>query len=171
MSLSRSLLSVGLLIILTNTGFGDISGRPFSGPKPPMVAPVKIEEGKVDDTDPDVVAKIVIPSSLLPELNESSYVPQASNDSGGAGMVIAGLAFSAFAISLIFAFKDGPHRKKGMVVFIVCVLLVAILLLSNMFFPAKLIAASAEPSKTQPKIIIEVQEFGHEVILTLPNRK
>jgi len=135
------------------------------------VAPVKIVEGKVDDRDPDVVAKIVIPSSLLPDLQKSTYGTQASNDAQHVGMVIAGLAFSAFAISLMFAFKNSPHRKKGMVALIVCVLLIAILVLSNSLFPVQYIASSVDPPKTQPRIIIEVQEHGHEVILTLPSRK
>ena len=171
MSLFRTVLSFGLLISFSSTAFGDISGRFSSLPTPPMVAPVKIVEGKVDDIDPDAVAKIIIPSSLLPDLQEPSYGTQVSNESDGAGMVLAGLAFSAFAISLMFAFKDSPHRKKGMVALIACVLLVLILVLSNFFFPAKSIASSADPSKTQPRIIIEVQQEGHEVILILPSRK
>lgn len=72
MSLSRTILSLGLLISSTNTAFGDISGRFVSTPTPPMVAPVKIVEGKVDDIDPNAVAKIIIPSSLLPDLKQSA---------------------------------------------------------------------------------------------------
>jgi len=164
-------LLLGLLINLSIPAFGDIAAGPRARPKPPMVAPVKVVEGKVDDLDPNAVAKIIIPSSLLPDLQESSFGPQASNDSQYAGMVIAGLAFSAFAISLIFAFKNNPHQKKGMVALIVCVLLVALLVLSNFLFPARTVASSADPLKTQPQIIIEIQKYGHEVTLILPSRK
>ena len=68
MSLPRMVWSLGLLISLTNAAYGDIAPQRRPLPKPPMVAPVKIVEGKVDDLAPNVVARIVIPSSLLPDL-------------------------------------------------------------------------------------------------------
>ena len=171
MSLSRTILSLGLLISLTNTAFGDISGRFVSTPTPPMVAPVKIVEGKVDDIDPNAVAKIIIPSSLLPDLKESSFGPQASKDSQHVGMVIAGLAISAMAMSVMFLLKDSPHQKKRMAAFIGCVLLLTILVLSTFLSTGQSNAASGDPSTTQPTIMIEIQQDGHEVTLILPSRK
>lgn len=171
MSLPRTLWSLGLLMIsLTNAAYGDIT--PIrQGPKQPMVAPVKIVEGKVDDLAPNVVARIVIPSSLLPDLQEPSYGARVSDESPLAGMtVVAGLALSACAISLMFAFKKSPYRKKGMVSLIICVLLVALGLLANFFSPPKFIAPAGQ-SKLQPQIVIEVQKDGHEVLLVLPSRK
>jgi len=162
--------SLGLLISLTNATYGDIAGRsPL--PKPPVVAPVKIVEGKVDGLSPNVVAKIVIPSSLLPDLEGSSTGTRVSNDSPPAGTIVAGLALTAAAISLMFVNKASPHRKKGMVVLIGCVLLVGFVLLANFLFPPKLVAPNADRSNPQRLIVIEVQKDGHEVILTLPSDK
>ena len=86
MSVPQMVWSLGLLISLTNATYGDIAGRsPL--PKPPVVAPVKIVEGKVDGLSPNVVAKIVIPSSLLPDLEGSSTGTRVSNDSPPAGKI------------------------------------------------------------------------------------
>jgi hypothetical protein len=162
---------LGLLISLTNAAFGDIAVNRSFLSKPPMVAPVKIVEGNVDNIHPDAVAKIVIPSSLLPELQEPSYGSRISNESPVAGTTIAGLALSACAISLMFAVRTSPHRKKLVAGLIGCVLLAGLMLLANFYFPPKFIAPPANQSKPQPQIVIEVQKGGHEVILVLPNRK
>ena len=171
MSGPRTIWTLGLLISLTNAAYGDIT--PIrNGPKRPMVAPVKVVEGKVDDRNPNAVAKIVIPSSLLPDLQEPSYGSRVSNESPHGGTIIAGLALTAVAISLMmFANKTSPHWKKGMVCVIVCVLVAAVVLLANFFFPPQFIAPPADQSKTQSQIIIEIQKDGHEVLLVLPSRK
>lgn len=171
MTLLRTVLSLGLLICLTNAACGDIAAGRSPLPKPPMVAPVKIVEGKFDDLDPNVVAKIVIPSSLLPELQESSRETLGSRESPPIGTIIAGLALTAAAISLMFASKTSPHWKKGVIGLISCILLVGIVVLANFFFPPKFIAPTADPSQHQRLIVIEVQEHGHEVTLFLPSSK
>ncbi len=171
MSIPRTVWSLGLLISLTNAVYGDISPGRSPLPRPPMVAPVKIVEGKVDNLDPNVVAKIVIPNSLLPDLQGSSTGDPVSNQSPPAGTIIAGLALTAAAISLMFVNKASPHRKKGMVVLVGCVLLVGLVLLANFFFPPKLVSPTADQSKPQRLIVIEVQKDGHEVILMLPSGK
>lgn len=173
MSLPRTVWSLGLLISLTNAAYGDIAGVRNPLPKPPLVAPVKIVEGKVDDRNPNAVARIVIPSSLLPdlqELQETSHVSRVSNESSLARTTIAGLALTAAAISLMFATKKGPYWKAGVMGLIGCVLLLGFMLLANFFFPPKFIAPPAAQSKPQPQIVIEVQKDGHEVILVLPSR-
>ena len=171
MSVPRMVWSLALLISLSNAAYGDIAPGRYGLPKPPMVAPVKVVEGKVDDLDPNAVAKIVIPSSLLPDLLESSSGELVSNDSPPAGTIIAGLALTAAAISLMFVNKTSPHWKKGVVVLIGCVLLVGLVLLANFLFPPKLVAPTADRSKPQRLIVIEMQKDGHEVILMLPSGK
>ena len=171
MSLLRTVWSLGLLISLTNTACGDLLPGRSPLPKPPMVAPVRIVEGKVDDLDPNVVAKIVIPSSLLPELQESSRATLGSHESPPIGTIIAGLALTAAAISLMFASKTSPHWKKGVIGLISCILLVGIVVLATFFFPPKFIAPAADQSQPQRLIVIEVQEHGHEVTVFLPSSK
>ena len=171
MSLPRAVWSLGLLISLTNAAYGDLAATRSRLPKPPLVAPVKVVEGKVDDVNPDAVAKIIIPNSLLPDLQEASSGAQVSNGSPPAGTMIAGLALTAAAISLMFVNKASPHRKKGVVVLIGCVLLVGLVLLANFFFPPKLVTPTADRSKPQRLIVIEMQKDGHEVILMLPSGK
>ena len=177
MSVPRTVWSLGLLISLTNAVYGDLAPIRSPLPKPPIVAPVKIVEGKVDDVNPNAVVKIVIPSSLLPDLRslqadlqEPSYAPQVSNESSRVGMtIVAGLALTAVAISLMFVNKQNPHWKKGMVAMIAGVLLVGIALLANFFFPSKVVAPTADQSTPQRLIVIELQKDGHEVILVLPS--
>ncbi len=166
MSVPRTVWSLGLLISLANAAYADILPGPRPRPKPPMVAPVKVVEGRVDDVDSNAVAKIVIPSSLLPDLQGT----QVSNESSPAGTIIAGLALTAAAISLMFVNKTSPHWKKGVIGVIACSLLVTLMLLANFFLPRKFTAPSAQ-SKPQPQIIIELEKDGHEVILMLPSGK
>lgn len=170
MSLPRMVWSLGLLVSLTNAAYGDIAPQRRPLPKPPMVAPVKIVEGKVDNHNPNVVARIVIPSSLLPDLQEPSYGSPGSTGSAAAGTIIAGLALSAAAISLMFVNKTNPHWKKGVIGITGCVLLVGLALLANFFFPSEFHSPPAAQSKPQPQIVIEVQKDGHEVLLVLPSR-
>ena len=172
MSLSRTVWSLGLPIILTSAAYGDIAAGRSPLPKPPMVAPVKIVEGKIDNPDPNVVAKIIIPSSLLPDLKEPSQGAQISGDSHFDGMtVIAGLALSAAAISLMFVKKKSPHWKKGVAGLIVCILLIGIALLVSFLFPPKSVTPTADQSEPQRLIVIEVQKDGHEVTLVLPGSR
>ena len=171
MSLLRTVWSLGLLITLTNAAYGDIAPGRGPLPKPPMVAPVRIVEGNVDDLDSNVVAKIVIPSSLLPELQESSRATLGSHESPPTGTIIAGLALTAAAISLMFANKTSPHWKKGVIGLTGCVLLIGIVVLANFFFQPTFIAPAADQSQPQRLIVIEVQEHGHEVTLFLPSSK
>jgi len=172
MSLPRAVWSLGLLIGMTSAAFGDLAPQRSPLPKPPMVAPVKIVEGKVDDLGPNVMARIVIPDSLLPDLQEASNMSRVSQESPHAGTIIAGLALTAVAISLMmFTNKTNPHWKKGMVCLIGCVLVAALVLLANFFFPLKFTTLPVAQSKPQPQIVIEVQKGGHEVILVLPSSK
>ena len=166
MSRLQAIWSLAVLISLTNAVHGDISGVRRHLPKPPLMAPVQVVEGIVDDNDPNVVAKIVIPSNLLPELNDASHKVQDPKDFNTFRTIITGLLLTAFAISLMFVGKTNPHWKKGVAGLIVCILLVSLVLLMNFFFPAKVIAPV--PSNPKQRIVIEVQEDGHEVILVLP---
>lgn len=166
MSRMQAIWSLAVLINLTSAAHGD--GVPVRSylPKPPLVAPVQVVEGNVDDNDPYVVAKIVIPSSLLPELNDASHTVRDPNDFNTFRTIIAGLLLTAFAISLMFVGKSNPHWKKGVAGLIVCILLVSLAFLVNFFFPAKVI--TPVPSNPKQRIVIEVQKEGHEVILVLP---
>ncbi len=170
MSLLRTLYVFGLLINLTGTVFGDIAPGRGGMPKPPMIAPVKIVEDKVDYRDPNVVAKIIIPQSLLSEMQEGSNRSRSSSDSRSIGTIIAGLALTAAAISLIFVNRTDPRQKKIVAAGIGCALIVGIVL-ANILFPPELVRPDAHPSELQRLIVFEVQEFGHEVTLILPNRK
>lgn len=170
MSLPRTVLLLGLLISLTDAALADIAPSRSPLPKPPMVAPVKIVDGNVDNLNLNVVAKIVIPSSLLPDLQEASHATRVSNESPFVGTIIAGLALSAFAISMMLSLNTSPQRKMGLAALIGCILVVGLVVLANFFFPRKIIAPPTGQSKSQQQIIIEVQQDGHEVTLILPHR-
>jgi hypothetical protein len=171
MSIWRTVLSLGLFINLISAAYGDIAPIRNPLPKPPMVAPVKIVDGKIADMDPNVVAKIIIPKSLLPDLQGSSSMTRDANHTSHAGTVIAGLALAAAAISLMFANKKSPHWKKGAIGIICCVVLAGTVLLADFFFPPKDVALATEQSIPQQLILFELQDHGHEVTLLLPSRK
>lgn len=166
MSRLQVIWSLAVLISLTSAAHGDLAPGRGPLPKPPLMAPVHVVEGIVDDNDPNVVAKIVIPSSLLPELNDASHTVRDPNDFDTFRTIIAGLLLTAFAISLMFVGKTNPHWTKGAAGLIVCILLVSLVLLMNFFSPAKVVAPV--PSNPKQRIVIEVQKEGHEVILVLP---
>lgn len=165
----RTVLSLGLLISLTSAAYGDIQAGRSPLPKPPMVAPVKIAHEKLDDPDPNVVAKIIIPRSLLPDLQESSRATLRSQESPPMRTIFAGLVLTAVAISLMFAYKTSTRRKKAVIGLMACVVVFGIALLVNSLFPPETITSTLDQSQPQRLILIEVQEFGHEVTLILPN--
>lgn len=171
MAILRTVLPWGVLIILTNTVWGDLLPGRNPLPKPPVLAPVKVIEGVVDHGDPNVVTKIVIPKSVLSDLQAQSSGATASNESLPGGTVIAGLAMTAAAISLIFVNRTSPHRNKAILALIGCSLVVGVFLLAKNFAPQKVIGPIADPSQTQRLVVIEVQEVGHEVTVILPSRK
>ena len=168
MTRMRLFCSLALLMSSASAACGDIAPGRNVLPKPPMVAPVKIEQRKVVDRDPNVVARIVIPSSLLPDLQEPSYQSPASKGTGSIGTVIAGLALTTAAISLMFVKKTSPYRKKAFIALTGCILLVAGVLLTNFFLPPNPVTPTAD--SPQRLIVIEVQEHGHEVSLILPRQ-
>jgi hypothetical protein len=160
------------LVGLTHDAFGDIAPQRSPLPKPPLVAPVKIVAGSVDEQDPNVAAKIIIPGSLLPELLESSRRTQTSNGSLQNGMtIVAGLALTAAVISLMFVSRTSPHRRKGAIGLLVCVVLLGGLMLANNLVRPKGDSSSGDSASPQKLIVIEIQEYGHEVTLVLPNGK
>ncbi len=157
-------------MFLCHTAYGDVPPFRSPLPKPPMVAPVKVVEGEVDDVDPNAVAKIIIPKSVAFELQGTSIGRGVSTGSLPGGTIIAGLALSAVALSLMFFGKAGTQWKKGMIGGITLLLLVAIVLLANSLSRRKSIVTDVE-SKPNPRIVIEFQGDGHEVLLVLPRRK
>ncbi len=170
---SRVIGSLILLMGFASVANGDLapSRRPL--PEPPLLAPVKIVEGNVNSADPNVVAKIIIPSNLLPDLQKSSNQStrtRGSKESPYAGMtILAGIALTAAAISLLFVNRKGSNWKKRVIGFITCSLLVAGVLLFNFFFPPDITPPSIEQSQPQRLIVIEVQQYGHEITLVLPS--
>ena len=170
MSVLQTVLSFILLISLSNTVSGDILPGRSPLPMPPLAAPVKVMEENLDNKDPSVVAKIIIPKSLLPDLQGSTSGSRAANGSSAA-TIIAGLALAAAAISLMFANRKSPHWKKAVICLFGCVVVGGIALLANSLLPPRINALTGDPSQPQQLILIEVQEFGHEVTLVLPSRK
>ena len=83
--------------------------------------------------------------------------------------IFAGLVLTAVAISLMFAYKTSTRRKKAVIGLMACVVVFGIALLVNSLFPPETIASTLDQSQPQRLILIEVQEFGHEVTLILPN--
>lgn len=165
----RSIGLLAVLIGLAHEARGDLAPQRSTLPKPPLVAPVSVREGYGNELGPNIAAKIIIPSSLLPELQESSRNSNVSNGSPSNGMtIVAGLFLTAAAVSLIFARKSSPHWRKGAVALIACMLLVGGLTLANFFLPSRVGSlVASDPGKL---IVIEVQEHGHEVTLVLPRR-
>jgi hypothetical protein len=172
MSHWRMIWLFAALIGLTHDARGDLAPQRSTLPKPPLVAPVKVVAGNVDELDPNVAAKIIIPGNLLPELQESSRRTQVSNGSPSNGMtIVAGLALTAAAISLMFANKTSPHWRKGAIGLIVCVVLLGSLMLAKTLLPPKIDSSLVDSASLQKLIVIEVQEHGHEVTLVLPSGK
>ena len=165
----RSIGLLAVLIGLAHEARGDLAPQRSTLPKPPLVAPVSVREGYGNELEPNIAAKIIIPSSLLPELQESSRNASVWSGSSSNGMtIVAGLFLTAAAISLIFARKNSPHWKKGAVALIALMLLVGGLTLANSFLPSNVdFPAAGDLGKL---IVIEVQEQGHEVTLVLPRR-
>jgi hypothetical protein len=160
---------LAVLIGLAHEARGDLAPQRSTLPKPPLVAPVSVREGHGNELEPSIAAKIIIPRSLLPELQESSRNSPVWSGSSSNGMtIVAGLFLTAAAISLIFARKSSPHWRKGAVALIAFMLLVGGLTLANVFLPSTIDSqVASDPGKL---IVIEVQEQGHEVTLVLPRR-
>ena len=168
MSRFHSVFWFGFLILLAHNTYGDIAPGRNPLPKPPVVAPVKIEQTKLDDLGPNVVAKIVIPSSLLPDLLEPPYGQKVSHEGSAVRAVIAGLGLTAAAISLMVVKANSSRWRKTAVGVIISATLFGGILLRNLFFlPAP--GLSAGQSTPQQLIAIEIQRYGHEVTLVLPN--
>ena len=170
MSNWRAIWLLAALTGLTHAARGDLAPQRSTLPKPPLVAPVKIVAGNVDEQDPNVAAKIIIPGSLLPELQESSRRTQISNGLPSNGMtIVAGFALTAAAISLMFVSRTSPHWRKGAIGLIVCIVLLGSLMLANTLLPPKADSSSSDSASLQKLIVIEVEEHGHEVTLVLPS--
>ena len=165
----RSIGLLAVLIGLAHEARGDLAPQRSTLPKPPLFAPVSVREGYDNELEPNIAAKIIIPSSLLPELQESSRNASVWSGSSSNGMtIVAGLFLTAAAISLIFARKNSPHWKKGAAALIALMLLVGGLTLASFFLPSRIDSqVASDPGKL---IVIEVQEQGHEVTLVLPRR-
>jgi len=169
MSLVRAIALLGMLTVMPRVGLSDILPGRNPLPRPPVVAPVKIEVSE----DPDGMARIVIPKSLLPEFVRQSNAGITASPIPAAGPIIAGLALSGAAISLMFVLRNSPRRKVGLACLIGCVALVAVVVLMDDTFrfgktPGE---RSAGQSKPQSLIEIVIQDNGHEVTLQVPQSR
>lgn len=158
-----------VMCVLPNVGYCDLPPTRSFLPKPPVAAPVTIVEGKPDDRNPNAVAKIIIPKSLLSELEDPPGFSSVTKGNVAGGTIVAGLAMTAAAISLMFVLRNSPRRKAGLICLIGCVVLAGVVSVWILFGPASNPASSsANQSKPPSLILIEVQDQGHEVILMLP---
>lgn len=169
MSPVRAICALGLLTVMSSVGYCDMLPGRNPLPRPPVVAPVRIVEGD----DPEAATRIVIPKSLLPDLLKLSDAQPASNETPNGGTIVAGLALTGAAISLMFVLRNSPRRKLGLACLIGCVVLAAIVLLmdDSILLRSKPRGTSAGSAETQSQIEIVIQDQGHEVILTVPPTK
>lgn len=168
MSPLRSLGPLVLTLALTNLAFGDIGVVPT--PKPEQkLAPVKVVHGKPADFPPKTVAKIVIPRQLLPELKKAAVGASRSDSAPPGGTIIAGLALSAAALSLILFFRKNRRSQMVTACLVGCVILVGgYALYADIKVPGSRPNPRPGPPHQASQIQIIVQEEGTEVVLTLP---
>lgn len=168
MSGMRILFVIGLLSVPMKLGYCDMVPTRAPLAKPPLVAPVKVVEGEPDRRFPDAVAKVMIPKSLLPELREQAGFPSTPTSTVYGGTILAGLAISAAAISLLLVLKNKPRHNAAMVWLIGGVLLSGLALAVVIFSRSRSAATgSADRPKPQPLILFVIQDEGHEVTLSL----
>ncbi|MCA9037554.1 MAG: hypothetical protein KDA81_11580 [Planctomycetaceae bacterium] len=168
MSQWRSVFSLGLLITVAHTAYGDIAPGRDPLPKPPMLAPVRIHNGSLKHLGSNVAAKIVIPGSLLPDLQEPTYGQQASQKDSAARTIVAGLLTTAAAISLMVVKTNSSLWKKTVAgVIAIAVLTGGVVLVNSFTSPAA--PSAADLSTSQRLIVIEIRKDGHEVTLVLEN--
>jgi len=169
MSLLRTFGPLVLTLALTEFALGDIrpvNPRPTPEPEQKLV-PVKIVHAKAADLPKKAVARIVIPRHLLPELKKAAAAAP-SNSALPAGTIIAGLALSAAAVSLIFLFPKN-RRPQLAVALIGCVILTSgYALYADLKFPGQRPNPKPVHPNENSQIQIVVQDNGTEVILTLP---
>ena len=177
MSVLRPLSLLLLSMFLTDTAFGDIRPPIKPTPKPAPnqhAAPVKIVHAPVHSNNPNVIAKLVIPRNLLPEMKTTATAPPPQSTPSG-GTIIAGLALSAAAMSLIFFFQKTRRLRTVGACLIGCALLGGGygLLLADVPVPGQPRSnpRAVNPGPGQSQIEIIIQENGTEVILTLPPQK
>lgn len=140
--------------------FADIGSGPAPLPKPPLVAPLTVEQHSGKDPQ----YRISLPKSVLLELLNEPRTSTASESWMGMG-IVAVVSLTAAAIAVLFVPKGHSNRKPVAIVLIVGCVSVGITILIN-----RLGVNSAEPqSKNEDALIsFEVREDGHDVILSIP---
>lgn len=143
---------------LCANGFADIASGPAPLPKPPLVAPLTVEQHSGKDPQ----YKISLPKSVLLELlNE----PRTSTTSDSWMGVIAVMTLTAAAIAVLFVGRGNSKRKPVAIVLIAGCVSLGLTIVVN-----RLGSNSAEPRAKSENALIsfEVREDGHDVILSFP---
>jgi len=178
MSLLRTLGVAVLTFSMANLAMGDIP--PFRGkPQPPAevaqkLAPVKIVHAIADENQPKVVAKLEIPRHLLPEIKKAVLGTQTESSTPGGGTIIAGLALSAAAVSLMFLFQKNRKLKLATACLLGCLIVGGgyTWLSADVSFPGQPRRPRPVPGPPeQAQVQIVILEAGNEVVITVPKTK
>ena len=162
----------GLIILLLSSEVanGDIMATRGPLPEPPLLAPIEIIKGNVEAGSPDVVAKIVIPRSLISEYSDSSQTQRQTTASGGSRAALVGMILMLTAISLLFAGRNNASRRKGVMFVTACMLFVSALMVADFLFPSGLGSPPRESNSPQ-LVVFEIKEHGHKIDLILSEQK
>ena len=142
----------------------------------PLQAPVVIKRGALADKDRAIQARIIIPRSLLPAtaekavkptLNPALNPPPVRQQSGGPplGTIIAGLALSLAAVSVVFVVRGNRSAKTIAAAVLIGAIGLSAWATSWANAPPPL-PVRPRPGE-QPKIVVEFVDDADEVVLEL----
>lgn len=170
MNASVLLTSAALLIAWNPIALPNVAPPPKKNQR--VVAPVKIERGEIGGEGRSVQARIIIPRSLVhggdaagapaaaPRAGSAPPPPARDQASIPAGTIIAGLAMSLAAASLVFVVRSGRAGKMAAV----AVLVGAVVL--GIFGAAQADLIPGRPvGPPRQDIVIELADEGDSVIL------
>ena len=171
--LLKTMTLSALIHAIAVTASADIPSPPRKKPatkQATKIVPVIVESDAEGQFARDQVARIVIPRKLLPELTRrKSDLPPIVSPIGGT--IIAGLALSAAAVSLMF-WNQKRRRLQTAVVPSIGFLLLGTCgaLLADVVVPGenpRVIDDGKPPGDKKSEIEIVIDEQGDEVVLTL----
>jgi hypothetical protein len=158
-----ALLGLGLFSLWTVSAIADIAPPPSIQKSDNVVwANVTIKSEALKGDDAGAKAKIVIPRSMLPVKAEKTG--QVEQGPAG-GTIVAGIALSLAAVSLVWLRRSKSSQKTLMLVIGGLLLLTGIgALYADLAPPGR----RPRPRPAPPQIVIQIVEDGEAVTLIMP---
>jgi hypothetical protein len=164
-------LSLLLLLVLGSTALADIpvEPRPRSDKENTATVPVVIKHEAIRGVDASTKAKIVIPRSLLPS-EAGGAVGENSRPIGGT--VIAGIALSLAAMSLLWLRRGKPGQRTLLVLFVTGALVLGSIgvLFADLAPPGGGPKVRPRPAPAKTTILLEITDEGDDVVLIVAPR-